>query len=120
MQEGIAPLIFQNLRLVPSGDSWYRERDAAAIYGEIYEGLPSAGSPAPVELRLRLVDGATGTVTPVGSTKLDGFRPGEFATIPFALKFSAAALPAGRYRIEAEAVASTGQPVTRSLSFEVR
>jgi len=43
--EGVAPLIFQNLRLVPTGDAWFRKGDAAAIYGEAYEAFLPGGSP---------------------------------------------------------------------------
>jgi VWFA-related protein len=107
--EGVTPLTYQNLRLVPSGDHWLRKGETAAIYGEVYEA-----SPAPVELRLRLVDLASGAVTPAGSTRVEAYRPGEFVALPFALKLDS--LAPGRYRAEVEAA---GAPV-RSLEFEVR
>jgi VWFA-related protein len=112
--EGVTPLIFQDLRLVPSGDAWVRKSDTAAIYGEVY-----APAPVPVELRLRVVDAATGKVSATGTSKVESFRPGEFATIPFALKLNPAALGAGKYRAEVELVAPDAPPV-RSLSFEVK
>jgi VWFA-related protein len=113
--EGVAPLIYGNLRLVPSGDPWFRQGDVAGIYGEVYEPLSPTGSAPSVELRLRVVDLATGKMSPVGASRAEAFRPGEFAVIPFALKLFS--LPPGRYRAE---VAAVGCAVIRTLDFEVR
>jgi len=116
--EGVAPLIFQDLRLVPTGDNWLRKSDPAAIYGEAYQ--PAGDNPPPVELRLKIVDEATGKASSSGISHVDAFRPGEFLAIPFALRLDVATLPPGRYRAEVEAVTPAGSTPARSVVFEVR
>ena len=113
--DNVTPLLYQNLRLDVWGENWFRKGAGAAIYGEVYEPLPPSGNPPPVELRLTIVDLATGKVTPAGASKLDAFRPGEFAAMPFVLNLSS--LAPGRYRAEVEAV---GAAARRTLEFEVR
>lgn len=117
--EGRTPLIFNDLRIVPSGSSRFRKTDAAAIYAEVYEPLLAEAQPPAVEVRMRVVDRKTGEVKWTGVSRPDTAGHAGSPVLPIGLKLNLDALASGTYRVDVEAVDSAGKTMMRSAEFTV-
>jgi VWFA-related protein len=140
--EGRAPLVAQNMEIVPAGTDRFAKTDRAVCYLEIYEPLmasvsapepkaegaagPAKPEAAPVPqgprigLQLRVIDRKSGdTKGDSGLVEVtNSARPGN-PVVPIALNLPLDNLAAGTYRAELKAVDSAGRAVTRVVDFEV-
>ncbi|MGO9893906.1 MAG: VWA domain-containing protein [Bryobacteraceae bacterium] len=144
--EGRAPLVAQNMEIVPAGTNRFAKTDRAVCYLEIYEPLmapvsvpepkeegaaatpadPAKPAAAPVSqgprigLQLRVIDRKSGdTKGDSGMVEVtNSVRPGN-PVVPIALNLPLDKLEAGTYRAELKAVDSAGRSVTRVVDFEV-
>jgi hypothetical protein len=122
--EGARPLVSKGVEAVPTGTTEFHAGEPGYFYLEAYEPLlaaAKANDPLPVVgLRVRVLDRVT------GQPKQDtGFRsvsiyerPGN-PIIPILSNLPAANLPAGPYRLEVSVVRKTGNPVFRTVDFDI-
>ena len=117
--EGRTPLLFQDLRIVPSGSARFRQTDTAAIYAEVYEPLLTEGESPTVEVRTRVVDRKTGEVKSTGASRLNTTGRAASSALPIGLRLKLDGLAPGPYRVDVEAVDSAGKTMLRSADFQV-
>ena len=118
--EGLAPLMFKNLRIIPAGGTVFDRSDSVVVYGEVYEPLLSSPSPPVVEVRIQVVDKRTEAVKSQGAMRPEVGASGGGITLPFALKVKVGALTPGAYRLDVEAVDSAGKTMLRSTDFAIQ
>jgi hypothetical protein len=118
--EGRAPLVFRDVRVVPSGTNRLQRTGSAAIYLEVYEPLATEPDPPSVEFQLRVIDRKSGEEKSTGSAKLDSAAVAGNAIIPYGLKLKLDTLNPGTYRAEVRVSDSAGKSATRVVDFEVR
>jgi VWFA-related protein len=122
--EGLTPLIFHGLRIVPAGSHQFRNTDALAIYCEVYDPLLGKENAPPVQVLTKVVDSKTGEVKSTGTAKADTRNDASVAAggaaMPVAVKVKLDGLPAGLYRVELEAMDSAGAGMARAIDFEIR
>ncbi len=115
------PLVSKGVQFTPTGDTTFRKGEPLFAYFEVYEPLLTGTPATTVQTRLKLTDVKTGEVkvdTGPRSTA-DWIQPGK-TVIPIAEQIAVDKLPAGSYRLEVQAIDSTGKStVWRAANFTV-
>jgi VWFA-related protein len=115
------PLIAGSRRIVPSGSNRFHGADQALVYAEIYEPLLAGPNPPSLGLQIRVVDRQGGEVkaSPEAFSVTNFIRPGN-PVVPVAFSLPLASLAPGSYRLELNAVHSSGPETALSaVDFEV-
>jgi hypothetical protein len=115
------PLVSKGVRFIPSGDTSFRAHEPLSAYFEIYEPLLAAQPATTVEAHLRILDAKTGAVMrdfpPVNVVAYE--QPGS-STVPVTAQILFEELPAGSYRVEAQATDSAGRSTAvRTATFTI-
>ena len=122
--EGQRPLIANGTEVVPTGTPQFHPGEPGFVYFEAYEPLLSAakeGTQMPlVGVRTRILDRGTGQQkTDTGVKTIGSFmRPGN-PVVPVVASLPTATLPAGAYKLEVTVMRQTGDPVVRTVDFDV-
>ncbi len=122
--EGPRPLVSRGAEAVPTGTAHFHSGEPAYVYFEAYEPLlmsATPDSPLPgVGIRIRVLDRATGAPKQDTGVKMAGIyeRPGNL-TIPIISQLPIASLPPGAYRLEVGVSRDTGDPVVRTIDFDI-
>ncbi len=119
--EGRTPLVSRGMQITPAGSNHFKKSDPAALYLEIYEPGLLTPKPPDVGIELKVVDRKTGeSKQDTGVMKVTEIARPDNPVIPIALKLPVESLTAGSYRVELQAMDSTGRSTTlRSADFEV-
>lgn len=119
--EGRTPLVSRGMQITPAGTNHFSKTETAALYVEIYDPGLLNPKPPDVGLRYKVVDRKTGeNKQDTGVMKVSQATNADNPMIPIALKLPVDSLTAGSYRVELQAVDSTGKSTTtRSADFEV-
>ena len=117
--EGRTPLIYKDVKVIPSGSNQFHKTDPLIIFGEVYEPLLAGATPPIVELRMQIVDKA-GVVKNTGAIRPEIAPNSGRTVLPFALKLKVDTLEPGVYRADVEAVDSAGKTMLRSVNFEMK
>lgn len=120
LMEGRVPLVYKDVKIVPAGGAVFAKTDTVMVYGEVYEPLLTTDKPPVVELRMRIVDKKTDAPKTTGAMRPEIVPNSPTTTLPFALKLKVDALPPGLYRVDVEAVDSTGKDLMHAAEFEIR
>lgn len=120
--EGQRALIAKGTEVVPAGTSQFHAGEPGFVYFEVYEPLlTKTDAPLPVVgVRTRVLDRATGQQKIDTGVKTVGsyMHPGN-VTVPIMSPLPTTGLPAGRYKLEVSAMHTTGDPVVRTVDFDV-
>ena len=113
------PLVTKGIQVTPTGDTRFKQGEPLYGYFELYE-LQLAGQPT-VDAHLRVVDAKTGEVKiSVHSLSAESYRNAGSPVIPIGREIKTDKLPSGSYRLEVQAVDSTGKStVWRAATFTV-
>jgi hypothetical protein len=120
--EGQRPLIAKGTEVVPTGTSQFHAGEPGFVYFEVYEPqLAKTDAQLPVVgVRTRVLDRATGQQKIDSGVKTVGsfMHPGN-STVPVMSPLPTAGLPAGHYKLEVSVMHTTGDPVVRTVDFDV-
>jgi VWFA-related protein len=112
-------LLVKDVQIVPSGSNRFKQKEAAALYAEVYEPLLKDPNPPEVAYELIVVESKTGKEKVHIGDRTPKGQPGN-PVIPLGLRLPVASLSPGSYRVELTAVDSAGNSsTTRSVDFEV-
>ncbi len=119
--EGRTPLVSRGLQITPAGTNHFKKTDVAALYLEIYEPALLSPTPPDIGIQLKVVDRKTGeSKQDTGMMKVNEAARPDNPVIPIAMKLPVGTLTAGSYRVELQAMDSTGHSTSlRSADFEV-
>ena len=118
--EGRTPLVFRELRVVPSGSNRFQKTDPVSIYLEIYDPLSATPHPPPMEVLLRVVDKKTGEEKLTGAAKIDAAEVEANRSVPYGLRLRLSALAPAWYTAEVKVIDAAGKTMTRRADFEVK
>ena len=118
--EGRTPLVFHQLRVVPSGTNHFRKTDPAAIYLEIYDSLATTSQPPALEIMLSVLDKKTGEQKLTGAAKIDAAAVAGNRSVPYGLRLKLDSLSPAWYTAEVKVLDAAGRTMTRTADFEVR
>jgi hypothetical protein len=117
------PLMFDGVEFTPTGDTQFKEGEQLMTYVEIYGSELRAPAATKLFLEMKIIDEKTGElkigtgVRPVDSQVRPDSQP---PAIPIVWKMEVAKLPAGSYRLEAQASDSAGNKTPwRTTPFSV-
>ncbi|HYM79704.1 MAG TPA: hypothetical protein VE377_27265 [Candidatus Dormibacteraeota bacterium] len=116
----LVPLVSKGIEFTPVADTSFHKTDPLVAYFEVYEPLLASQPPPKVQVHLRIVDSKTGVVA-------DDFEPVDVApyiesgnsSIHISRKIPLDKLAPGAYRLEVQAVDSSGSTGWRSVDFAV-
>jgi hypothetical protein len=118
--EGRTPLVFHQLRVVPSGANHFQKTDPAAIYLEIYDPQATTPQPPALEIMLSVLDRKTGEQKLTGAARIDAAAVAGNRSVPYGLRLKLDSLPPAWYTAEVKVVDAAGKTMTRTADFEVR
>jgi hypothetical protein len=117
------PLMFDGMELMPTGDARFKKGEQLMTYVEIYGSELRAPAAPTLSMEMKVFDEKTGElkigtgVRPVDSPVRTDSQP---PAIPIVWEMEVAKLPAGSYRLEAQASDSSGHKTPwRTASFSV-
>jgi hypothetical protein len=118
--EDKVPLVALGVQTIPAGQYSFKTTDAAGLYIEVYEPGLTEDKPPQVALGIKIVDVKTGEQKVAsGNLSIANYiRPGN-PLIPVVLKLPVKDLPVGSYRLDIDALDSTGKTLTRSANFDI-
>jgi hypothetical protein len=114
-------LAFNGHEFTPAGDTQFKTGEQLMTYVEIYgSGLQSVGVPK-ISLEMKITDEKTNELKiGTGVRPVDSPMRADHSAIPVVWEMEVAKLPAGSYRLEAQATDSAGHKTPwRAASFEV-
>jgi VWFA-related protein len=119
--EGRTPLVFHQLRVIPSGTNHFAKTDPTAIYLEVYDPLATTATPPAIQIVLRVLDKKTNEEKlPPGAAKIDAAAVAGNKSVPYGLRVKVDSLPPAWYIAEVKVVDAAGKTMTRTVDFEVK
>jgi VWFA-related protein len=118
--EGRTPLVFHQLRVVPSGTNHFQKTDPVAIYLEIYDPLATTPQPPGLQIMLRVLDKKTSEEKLTGAAKIDAAAVAGNRSVPYGLRLKLDSLSPGWYTAEVKVLDAAGKTMTRTADLEVR
>jgi hypothetical protein len=122
--EGAHSLTAKGAEAIPTGASQFHAGAPAYFYFEAYEPLLATAkhdSPPPlIGIRIRVLDRATGQQkSDTGAKSVATYERTGNLTVPMISPLPTANLPAGAYKLEVSVMRESGNPVTRTVDFDI-
>lgn len=121
--EGARPLVANNTEVIPAGDAVFHPGGTAIVYFEAYEPLLMSAKPnalPQVGVRVRVLDPNGNQKSDTGVQVLAHFMHPGNPVIPIVTSIPIAGLAPGKYTLELAALRPGGQPIIRTVDFEIR